>query len=331
MLKRCLLIAFILLTLMSGITLAQEGEPSDGLSAEERGYLNRLAQAADRFENYTSYSNESQVIDNELTQLIIADQTVETQETRSLEAISTVTRGENPYGNALVNAYIDQYDNGAYSGYAITGELRYVDATLYINISYDPTYAELSAELPVLPQGWIAIADVDTFIAENPHLAVLDLDGFVEQFVPSDEGVSRLHLASDLSGFASAVTLEQSEIDGTPVDVITMFFGWSGLSEILEMEDPDFDIESNIAQLFAAQLEESEDLFSLLVALSPEDDVVGIATGYRVDLVDVEMNTISPDVAPGTLFNLVLDNFEVNNISAIGEIFPAVEIPQTSG
>lgn len=333
MLKRCVLIVLFLMTIVSGISLAQEGEPSDGLSAEERGYLNRLAQAADRFDNYTSYTNEYQVIDNEVSQIVIDTQTIESQETRSLDGTGTITLGENPYGSALVNGYVDHYDSGVYSGYAITGELRYVEGTLYTNLSYDPSYGELPASLPALPQGWTMIADVESYLAENPHLEVLDLPGFVEQFAPPEGYVNRLKRASDLGNFASAVTLDQTELDGVPVDVITMFFGWSGLSQLLAQEDPGFDMDSPIATFFDQQLTEaeSEDLFSLLVALSPDGDIVSIATGYRVELIDADMSTIVTDVAPGTLYNLVLDNLEFNNLSSIGETFPVPEVPQISG
>lgn len=324
------LILMICIALFSVIvSTAQEGSPGgDGLTGEERALLDRLSQAAERFESYTSYNNVYEVVDNEVTLISMPNGSFDLQETRVLEADETVILGDNPNGQALVSATVERNEAQVFSTYTINGELRYVDGVLYLNVAY----AEPQADLPALPDGWVTVNAVDAFVADNPTLEILDLSGFVEQF--TDNGVesedsqrSRLQLVSDLGEFASAVTLDRSEIDGEGVDVITVFFGWQGLSQILLQEDPEFDLNDPLALLFAEQLGELDDLLSLLIAVNDAGDVVGIATGFRVELIDVEMSQIADNVEPGTLYNLVLDNFEVNTITQFNADFEPITAP----
>ncbi len=330
MIKRIMLV--IMLAVFSTIiTTAQEGSPSgDGLSGEERALLDRLSQAAERFESYTSYNNVYEVVDNEVTLISMDSGTFDLQETRILEADETVLLGDNPNGSAIVSAIVERNEAQVFSTYTIDGELRYVDGVLYLNVAY----AELQIDLPALPEGWVTVEDIDAFIAENPTLDILDLHGFVDQFASvetetdiEDPQRSRLQLVSDLGEFASAVTLDRSEINGEAVDVITVFFGWQGLSQILMQEDSEFDLNDPLALLFAEQLSELDDLLSLLIAVNDNGDIVGIATGFRVELIDVEMSLIADNVEPGTLYNLVLDNFEVNTITQINADFEPATAP----
>lgn len=309
------LFVLMLVALIGTVALAQEDVPPGDYEA----LAERVIAASEQAENYPSFAVEKTVTENQSITVALGE--IEQNIVSNLErtTTATVTLGDTPSGQGTIVVTASASDPSGEYSYVLEAEVRYVDSVLYVSAAY----TESEGDVPLLPEGWVAVDD-PVFSSE---FSALDLEGFLDWFDPDEEDTDNpLDMLSDLLETATSVTIEETDMDGTPIESIAITLGWEGLQAILSISG-DFSADDPVMGLFADAMAEEDELVQMAVALDEDDNLVGLAFGFVLSLVDADASLIDASLEGGTI-NAQIENTEVNKITQIGEAFEAVEAPQ---
>jgi hypothetical protein len=306
---RTLCSVVVLVVLLVGALIparAQDG----GLSDEELALLERVFAARENLKNYSSYVEEMSVLESQETTVTLEDETRVFTNQALIEWTATFIQAEDSRNvSATIFAQVQEDD----ISYSIEAEARVVDGTLFFNGAYlipDP-------DLPLLPEGWIAVADPDVVeVLENLHL-----DNLIEDDALVDE--------QDLMrAAASSVTAVPSTLDdGTPVDIIAITLDSAGVAMALT-ESSEMGADPAFASSMAAALTDESELI-MTVALDADNNPHQVAMIGDMEAVDIDGHAINPEQFPeGLMFDTSLSQVRTWTYSQFNEPFESVAAPE---
>ncbi|NLX11916.1 MAG: hypothetical protein GXY36_19895 [Chloroflexi bacterium] len=273
---------------VGGAVRAQDG---DGLSDEEMVLLERVFEAQQRLEVYSSHAQERS--ETYLQDLVIRWAGQTQQQTRQREASTQVIFVNTEAGRdfqATITATVGQSetsgDQTASEASTVEAEARYVGGVLYVNAAY----ATPNPDSPALPEGWTVFEDVAE-VEGHPALDALDLDGLVE----NEPLVEEQTLIQET---ASAVTVESGVPEGNiTVDVITISFDRAGVVAILEAGMEDEGESDPVLQAILDAADESSQS-SLIVAVDQAGDPVWVQSTVMIQALDLPGTVLQSDQVP---------------------------------
>jgi hypothetical protein len=219
-----LLVVLIVIAPAAMNARAQDG----GLSDEQQALLERVIQARENYQGYSSLVEE--VNGGQARELILtmgdnqrsfstvvtwerSAQIIQGEDGRNIAAMATAT---------IVDSGIGPTGEVNSRSRTVIVDLRLVDGQLYLLAEYGPDTSP-DLELPELPEGWFVVEKLsDWSVLED-----LNLQDLVEQNSIFDNPDSVREAATDV--MLGATTLE----DGTPVDMITFTVDAAGLRLLL--------------------------------------------------------------------------------------------------
>lgn len=316
---------FVVLALLLALPIFAQGDLSD----EELALLDRLADASDATEDATSFVSTFESMQNQDFNISFGDTVQAISEAVSVTAERVVTRGDAPYGSAFYTVEITQSDGlSPEISYEMEIEFRYVDGMLYAQ----GAYVESEGDVPPLEEGWV--------IAENafsyPFLNGVDVEELLELFTTGEElgedeeEESLLEAIAVIRDQATSVTLEEVEVEGVPLEAISITFGWDGLLAILETEDSAPPEDDPIFGLFEEQLAGVGDVVTVIFLIDEEDVIFGIAYEASIEISDIDMGELDATAAGATIDLLALELFQGEIRTQIGEAFDVPEIPEVA-
>jgi hypothetical protein len=222
--------------------------------------------------------------------------------------------------NALVEMTItyNGVEGDRETRYAMQAQILFVEATLYVNAFY----TESSGDVLPLPEGWVVVDDPANF----PEFEVLDLDGLLENFGVDYDGNGEArgatyYLIQAARDYATTVTLEAGDLNGTPVDMITLTLGWAGIAAATAAQDPNQQNDP-IQEVLAAALAEAGDLLSLTFYLDAEDHILQVESAALWQLENLDIGGIQANLPEGSTFSL---KNEISQVSLMEDLNPALE------
>lgn len=310
--------------MLTSVSFAQD----DGLSDDELALIDRVSNVVNSPDEYESFVVTVNSIETSSQSLGMGGVALlDGTSSLTLDAQATVIRGENPNGWATIFASVENIDDQGTVAYDLEAEARYVDGVLYLNITNITGGEGLPA--PDAPVGWQVVDFMHPFYTD------LDLASFEELFVEDSEDMDDMEddsfdIEELINTLAASVTLEESDIDGTPVDVITITIGQEAFNSLLaeQMGAEDDPVQAALVEMMLASIGTGDgDLVSYSVALGEDDTVLGVATNISFELAELDLSEAGDDFA-GMSLGMTMQQFEVLEYSQINETFEPVEAPE---
>ncbi len=328
-LKQSVLSIFVLVALLA-LSVPFLSAQSD-LSDEELALLDRVAAAVEAAEEPESYVSLYQSEAGQNLEVSMGDTSQIILDSSTVFAERTVTLGENPYGTALYELVATQDAGMGAASYVLEAEFRFIDGTLYAQAAY----VETEGDVPPVPEGWFIVDDPLAYA----FLDLMNVEELLETFgVVTDEdaeeedgdslGDGLLDILPAIRDSATAVTLEADELDGTPVDVIQIAFGWDAVLAILESQGNAPPEDDPVFALFERELAGVSDAGNAIYVLDADDNVIGFGTELVIELTEIDMGEIDPSAAGAMMDSFIISNNEVEIVSSVGEAFEVPEVPE---
>ena len=208
------------------------------------------------------------------------------------EGIEIVNYGDNPNGQNIVTVTYDEINGDEIIHYVMDVEMRYVDGVLYVLAKY----IEATGDVAELPVGWV-VAD-DPYDYPNGETIKLHyfLDYFEDGVLPADEEIT---LAEDIkiaNATVRSVTMEQDEIDGIPMDIITFTYNDSLAKALLRQEAA----EDEILNAFVNNIDNSDSFITIAV---DADNIIH----SRVDHLDLGAVMLDSSLLPALPYNMTVE------------------------
>ncbi len=308
---KSLILVFALIIMVVSGTAAQE------LTDEEQELIARVVAVSDTIDSYASYVVNRFVTDTQNITITAGEETQNIVETAQMDAVATIILGDNPAGLIEGSVSVYKLEGETPIIYTLEVEVRYVDEVLYVNAA---VVGDESVNPPSLPEGWFVVDDLEAY----PVLSDMDLDGFLELF---DSEADSPNPVATIAELASSVVLEQDEIDGVPVDVITLTAGANALTAMLS-NDPEQGTNPFLAVLEELEDELGEEVAVVSVALAEDDVVLGNFTAMSVDIVGADLAIMMPQAPEGSTLDVVLAASALSEYSQINAEFDAIEAPE---
>lgn len=132
----------------------------------------------------------------------------------------------------MISVEVSESDGNNTFSYALEGEVRIVDGTIYATATYT------EGEGPeILPPGWTIVPPADTDV--TGAYDDLEIDNFIE-FLEGRENNPLADL-EQLQSFTLSVVSEEGEYEGAPAEVITLILDPQPTYQALAAADPEFD------------------------------------------------------------------------------------------
>ncbi|GAB4512796.1 MAG: hypothetical protein OHK0046_12840 [Anaerolineae bacterium] len=300
------ILALLVLVSLTVLTLAQED------TAE------LISNVDERIDSYTSFAIDHVTEEIQSTEIVLEGESFEQSFRVIREYNGTITRGDNPSAAVTMTVSVEESAGTDSVAYAIEAELRYVDGALYVNAAY----TEGAEDALPLPEGWVQ-TDVESF-----EFFDLDLPGFVELIVPSEETPGVLDDLEAVLEQATAINTTTEERETETLTVTEVLFGPDGVTALLSAGGEN-DIENDpIAQLILEQLQDVDDLVAIIIAQDDTDNVRERTISLNLDLNEIDGTTFGQ---PGSIISLNVSNLISEEFTQIGESFPTVEAPAVNG
>lgn len=306
-----------LILVLGLIIMVVSGAAAQELTDEEQELIARVVAASDTIDGYTSYVENRFVTDTQNITITAGEETQNIVETSQMNAVATIILGDNPAGLIEGSVSVYKLEGETPIIYTLEVEVRYVDEVLYVNAA---VVGEESVNPPSLPEGWFVVDDLEAY----PVLSDLNLDGFLELFEAETDDPNPVTAIGEV---ASSVVLEQDEIDGVPVDVITLTAGAEALTAMLA-SDPEQGTNPFLALLQELEDELGEEVAVVSVALAEDDVVLGNFTAMSVDIAGADLAIMMPQAPEGSTLDVVLANSALSEYSEINAEFDPIEAPE---
>lgn len=286
MLRRFVLVSIVVSFVIFSVQLtsyAQDGNGEDDLSEYERLLLDRFVDAMLIPTSYANYTQTGTVKDLQELKYNLSGQPA---------SISTGTQTQ--YETTVINTEVGkntqtfvtlQYQDVAPDEtivYGMSVEIRVVDNQLYVQARY----AESSAELPVLLEGWIQVENT----TDHPELAELNLDDYRDTASIFE---NRELLAQSLS----AINIESQVINGVNVQTISMAFRGADFIPVfkaMQPEDAPANTGSPLFDAIFANLSENTEIV-MSVAADSENNPLIFALNIILETTPLDLSTIDAE------------------------------------
>lgn len=287
------------------------------LPDDQRALLEKAAAAIQATNDFTSYAEETLGKDSQV--IVLASETLGRQEvttSKRTEGRAVYLRGDNPA--LLYNVTIKGEESDI--KYTIEGELRYVDGVLYASASYIPD-DPAQAVLYFFPEGFTIIEDPN----EPADYAILEPASVLERLIGEDEGffddVDQLALAVE------SVTSQVGELDGAPVEIITLNVPSDNLFFWIAGTNPTFDPTDPTTRLLFSYL--TDDSYGVVAVYLDEDgnwlqsefELVMNVEGADASQLDPAMEGFTIE-----LESTLTQRFKLSQINAVTEEITAPQI-----
>ncbi len=314
---RILCVLFLIVLLIPTPAGAQD----NGLSDEQIILLERLFNAIENADNYTSYIETKTIFNTQAVEVNIPDTMSLSLSRSATQTITATTVGDDVAALATVTVTSQDFENPVPLTYTLNADIRYVEEVLYVQASYSVP----NPDLPPLPVGWVVVDDPAIF----PEL---DLEPYFDQ-EQTDDGSSLEELLfrdrERLSKIVSDVTvLSGTGPAGQPVDLITLSLDFLTVFE--EGLGLPLDVEGIDPEVLLTLLTSSDISFTATFTLSENDQISGSELILAVQTPRIDLAALSDgeDIPPGTTFNLGLSRVESSSMSRINdESLPPIETP----
>lgn len=300
------------------------------LSDDELALLDRVLAAAEAQEEPGSYVSEYESVSAQQFDVSLGDVVQSIVEEISVTGERTITTGDETYGQAFYTVGVTQDQGFGPTSFVIDVEFRYVDGALYAI----GEYVESEGDVPPIEEGWIVVEDAFAV----PYLNLIDVEELLGLFedeagedAEGEEGdtdiIDALALIRDQ---ATSVTLEEVETGEATFDGVTIAFGWDGLLAILEAEGEAPPPEDPIFSLFGETLAGVPDVVQVTILLDEDDTIRGLTYSATIEIGGIDLGEIDPTAAGAVIDTLVLELFQSEAISSIGEAFEVPEVPEVT-
>ncbi len=276
----------LLLLLMSALLLASlpiSHAQTDDLTAEELALLERIIAGAEYIENLPAYVINQEEIQASST-VIFQDGTLAQEQ--NLEEIRQSQRTflETETGpTARETVTVQELFEG--ETVVTNGTLVYVDERLFVAAAYEtgsPTYG-----FEFTQTGFVELADP----AAPSVYDVLEPEDFVEAITEEDEDPELTVEA--LSQAFTTLSVENAELDGTPVEIISLEFDTEGFLTLSEAQGQPVD--ESTASLFEASTTNGAFQFFF----GPDDAVLATILSVEIVAEGVDFAVLNPDAPAG--------------------------------
>jgi hypothetical protein len=309
-----LLVPLLVLLLVAALIGSLPARAQDGgLSDEQLALIDRVVQAHSNMIGYRSYVQEAHGSDKEIVTISLLDET--RSFVRTVTWTQTATQIEDGKNiDVEVSATVSETPLGSTetASYTVNAEARVVEGVLYVKAAYAPPAPD---QVP-LPEGWAIVDDP----AHEDIYEYLQLDTLLEH--------SPLYgNAALLKASASDVTVEAQTLDdGTPVDVITLFFDRDGYKQILrEMRDEDSSVALSEMMLEALS---ANSHMKMILTLGSGDTPFQFEAEIVIEVIGIDAHALSPDeFAEGIKLDVVSEQSRTQVHSHFNEPFEPVTVP----
>lgn len=305
----------VLLMLMPPAAQAQ-----DDLSDEQVALLERLFEAIDNADNYTSYLETKTIFNTQTIEIDIPESANLSISRAATQTMTATTVAGDVAAFATVTVTTQDFENPI--TYTLNADIRYVADVLYVQASY----AVPNPDLPTLPSDWIVVDDPAMF----PDL---DLETFFDHQDQTEDSSLRDLLFSDRTRLNQIVSdisiLSGIGPDGEAVDLITLSLDFLTVFE--EGLGFPVDVEGVDPGVLLTLLTSSDITFSATFTLRPGDQISGSELILAVNTPDMDLAALSGDanIPPDTTFALRLNRVESSSISRINDdTLPTIEAPE---
>lgn len=303
------------------LALLPAASAQDGLTEEEQALLDRVLAALQKVETYNSFQSSIEMTESQnLSISLLGQNQVQSSSTvTQIEATVIDVNGDNPNVTGTAVATVNEAQDQVTTSYGIEAEFRFVDGVLYVNAAY----GEGAAGPLSLPEGWVTVDDLGM-----AGLEPLALDEVVGDLMDEegDEDDNLLEKIQEIAEAATSVALTQEDMNGTPVDVVTITFDWAGIRDVLA-GDARLD-ESN--PFFAIFEQVQGDIASISLMLNENDEVVGYRFDFGVVLADLDLSQFTDEVPAGTMISIDFSQGQLSTLSDINGTFEPITAPETN-
>lgn len=312
------LISIILLPMMVLIVLPSQAQDG-GLSDEQFALLERLLAALNQ--PYTSYTLEQTSLSTQLMTITIPNEFSGTAIQINSRVVNRTKVGDNTRAEVVATTSYQEPGSAAPFSYTINAEIRRVDETLYVNA----TYAEASADLPVLPSGWVVIEQTEDW----PELNDIALADYLPPTPQSSPTLADL-LAQDRALVGRIIGDIQHTpatlIDGTPIEIITLQLDFHAImtSEL----GLDYSVSTLDAVILDTLLADADIEFSATFTLNTAGQVIGQQVTLTLKVEAIDAAALSADIPVSTTLDLNISQTENSFYSQINDpTLPIIEAP----
>lgn len=301
----------------------------DDLSDDEQALLDRLLVVAENEVEYDSYISTYSEVNTQNQALDVGDgsEAQATSQEITLEAEREISRSDEPFGRATINATVSQSNPQTDLTIGIAGDVRFVDGDLYANLSATEGQdaANAPAFLSELSGDWEQVTDPQGSVAYQ----ILGLQAFRDSFDVDEANPNSTNATLDtieqLTEFANSITQETVEIDGESFDEISINFAGDGMVAYLEATGGL--AQDGSAQVLTDALSALEgEVLTIALVVTEEDTVVGRRVNADIE-VELAANELSPSYPEGSTFTLGIGIQQSETLTNINEAIEPVEAP----
>ena len=316
--SKLLTFCLILIVLLSAsLVFAQD---DGGLSDDEQAILDRVIALAEAVDEYESFVVDYTSVSSTSTSMAFGPAANMTEEYAEVNTVATVIRGDSVNVSAVITANVESFEDDVLQNYTIEAEARYVDETLYVNI-IDILPGE-GGEAPMFTTGWQEVDEMFPFYED------LDIESFSDLIFIEDMEEDEPDIDQIMSEAATSVSVEDGEIDGMAVEIITVSIGYEGVMALMaEQFESEDQMQQALMGMFAEMLAEMGDLVTYTIAVDENENVVGLAIEVLFALEEIDLGILDESFAGGSM-SLVTETLQVIEFSQINEMFEPVEAPE---
>ena len=311
------LIPLFLLVIIS-LTLVTAGPitAQDGPTADDLATVNRVANAFDNLESYSSYVREGAYERRQVIQISQGTDIYRLDTSYSRFGLNTVlqdgdSRNIHSEGTLQFEEVESEGEETQMSAFTMNVEARLVDDVLYVQGNYE----EGGENPPDVSDGWVTVAGPDDW----PLYDVLNLESYLDPDI-----YSPLRDRDLLAEVVSSVHVEADTVNGMPVDVITLSLDSAGLSAFMIAsirEESPFNALLDVLDLNSAA--------DFTVVVDADDNLVEYYSLMLVQATNVDLYALAPDTFPEGMFaTLYMEVDEYGALVLINEPLDPVAAPE---
>ncbi len=304
-----LLIALVALP-MFGV----QAQGRDDLSEEEQALLDRVITALEGREEYVNFnltSEETTVLNFNLT---ILGQSVEFSQNSTISSESLVIKnGDSENIARTMELTYEEIEPDATISYTIAAEVVFLDDVLYVNAEV----VDSESDFGPIEEGWQVFESAEDIPEVLEELDLGDL---------FDEEISPLERIDIIERSVSSISSEPDEIDGMPVENITLEFSGDGMTELFSGMMEEQDEENPFIEVMLSSASNGE--ATLVVALDENDQLVATAFRLTLSMQDVSLDEFEIEELPaGTVLSLEMEETQIDIASNIDAEVEPIEVP----
>lgn len=304
----------MLIALVTLPLVGVQAQGRDDLSEEEQALLDRVITALEGREEYVNFnltSEETTVLDFNLS---ILGQSVEFSQNSTITSESLVIKnGDSENISRIMEVTYEEIEPDATTSYTIAAEVVFLDDVLYVNAKA----LESDGDFGPIEGGWQVFESAEDIPEVFEELDLGDL---------FDEEVSPVERIDIIERSVSSISSELDEIDGMPVENITLEFSGDGMTELFSGMMEEQDEENPFIEVMVATASNGE--ATLMVALDENDRLVATAFWLTLSMEDVSLDEFEIEELPaGTVLSLDMEQTEVDIASNIDAEVEPIEAP----